>query len=471
MSSFFKNMTYSLAANIINLIISTGTSLLIPLILGKHIEQYGYYQIYLFYIAYIGFFHFGLCDGILLKEGGKMYDSLNKKNYSCQFWYLFLSELIISFIILFLIVLMGNDIDYIFIAIAFGLNLIIYLPRNLLSYILQATNRHRENALITIIGRTIFFSLVLILLTIGCINYRYFVYADIFGKLIALIYTCNKCRDIVCVRPNSLKNTFSEICDNVRVGIKLMLASVSSMVSTGIIRLAIQHYWDIETYAKVSFTLTVTNLVLIFISAISVVLYPTLRKITEAESLKLYYPIRDCLMVVLLFFIILCFPLQKKLLFILPQYSDGLDYLPILFPVCIYSAKISLLIQTYMQVYRLENKILHINVVSIVVTAILTFFSVLLLRNITYTIFSILISQSIRCIYAEYVLSKEVEIHFVKDCVLENILILCYVFISFYKNGAIGIIIYIPLYFMYLLIKKKSLVDDLRIIRFFDGKK
>ena len=68
---FLKNMFFSIFSNALNLVVTAATSLLIPLLLGSSVVQYGYYQLYLFYIAYVGFFHFGLCDGVLLKEGGK----------------------------------------------------------------------------------------------------------------------------------------------------------------------------------------------------------------------------------------------------------------------------------------------------------------------------------------------------------------------------------------------------------------
>lgn len=465
MKKFLNNLTYSLIANVVNLIVSSGTSLLIPFILGNNIDQYGYYQIYLFYIAYIGFFHFGLCDGILLKDGGKDYESLNKNDYSCQFYFLTISELIISFLIAIIATFLSTNADYVFIAIAFGVNLIVFLPRNFLSYILQSTSRLKENALITIIGRTIFFILVLVLLIIKNTDYRWFVASDLFGKIIALVYACLKCKDIVLSKPTKLRFEINEIMENISVGIKLMLASVSSMVSTGIIRVAIQHYWDIEVYGKISLTLTVTNLVLTFISAMAVVLYPTLRRMNVKSALMLYEPINDILMVLLFLSLFFCYPLQKILLLFLPQYADSLFYLPILFPVCVYSAKVTLLIQTYMQVFRLESKILHINIFSIFITLFLTLISVVIMKNITFAIFSILISQAIRCVCAETILSKTIKIKILKNCILENVVVFFYVIVSFKIGMLNGMIGFVPIFLLYIFIKKVDYYNDVDILR------
>ena len=93
---FFRNVSYSMLANIINFVVATVTSLLIPVILGDRIDAYGYFQVYMFYIGYIGFFHFGLCDGVLLEEGGKEYSELDRQDYAFQFRILSASEFLIS---------------------------------------------------------------------------------------------------------------------------------------------------------------------------------------------------------------------------------------------------------------------------------------------------------------------------------------------------------------------------------------
>ena len=71
---FIKNMSYSISSNLVSLIISTIVILIIPKIIG--VEEYGYWQLYLFYTSYIGFLHFGWNDGIYLRYGGKEYKKL-----------------------------------------------------------------------------------------------------------------------------------------------------------------------------------------------------------------------------------------------------------------------------------------------------------------------------------------------------------------------------------------------------------
>ena len=401
-----------------------------------------------------------------LKEGGNNYNDINKGIHSYQLRVMTVFELLISGLIILFVILLNTELDYIFIAFAFGINLIVFLPRNYLSYVLQATNRHKENALITIIGRSVFLILIVVFSVMKVLNYKAFVLADIGGKLVALIYACVQCKELFITKPNRSKQAFHELLDSIKVGINLMLASVSSLVTVGIVRLAIQKYWSVSTYGTVSFTLTVTNLVLTFISAVSIVLYPTLRKVSYETSVKLYMPLRELLETLLLASLVFCCPLQAVLSIALPQYSEGIRYLPILFPVCIYSAKITMLVQTYMQVYRMEKKILLVNSVSIIFSIFSTIIAVVIYRNLTFAIATILLTQMFRCYFAEHIIVKKLQLSLVKENIMELLLVSAYVTISYCFGRIGGMMIYSILFAIYLVIKKQSIVNSIHQIRY-----
>ncbi|MEH7250466.1 hypothetical protein V7114_27310, partial [Neobacillus niacini] len=63
--TFMKNFSYTLSSNLISMIISTIVILIVPKVLG--VEDYGYWQLYLFYASFVGFLHFGWNDGIYLR--------------------------------------------------------------------------------------------------------------------------------------------------------------------------------------------------------------------------------------------------------------------------------------------------------------------------------------------------------------------------------------------------------------------
>ena len=367
-------------------------------------------------------------------------------------------------IIVFLNLKKVND-DYLFIGIAFGINLIVFLPRNLLAYILQATNRIKESSLITIIGRTIYLFSLIVFCLFGINNYKCFIIGDLIGKSVALIYAMYQCRDIVLSRPIELISGLTITLENISSGIKLMLASISGMVITGIVQMSIQTHWSIETYGEISLTLSLTNLVLTFISAIAIVLYPTLRRLSGDTAIGLYDHIHSIIMPVLMMSLFFCKPLQIVLLKIFPQYYEGLLFLPILFPVCIFSAKVSLLVQTYMQVFRMEKDILIINVVSIFVTLLFACSSVYIFNSLFLTVLTILISQIFRCVYAEYVLSKKIAINYRKSSFVEIVIVALFIICSVNNSVAQAMLFYSIIYAAYLVVNRKKIFAAITYIK------
>ena len=61
---------------------SVATTLILPKFLG--IESFGYWQLFLFYVSYIGFFHLGINDGVYLINGGESRSRIDKKDINSQ---------------------------------------------------------------------------------------------------------------------------------------------------------------------------------------------------------------------------------------------------------------------------------------------------------------------------------------------------------------------------------------------------
>ena len=97
--------------------------------------------------------------------------------------------------------------------------------------------------------------------------------------------------------------------------------------------MAIENNWNIETFSQVSLTLSVSNLLMVFIRAIATVLFPVLRRQgTEKRKLQeLYTTMRGGLMCVLLGALVLYYPMREVLVSWLPEYEVGLHYMALLF--------------------------------------------------------------------------------------------------------------------------------------------
>ena len=466
MGAFFKKVLYAVGANLLSLLVSVLTTLIVPKFFGDAVEQYGYLKIYLFYVGYIGFFHLGWCDGIFLRDGGKQWSELDKPLYAGQFRLLSLMQLAVGALISAFGCIFASDADYKFIFVAIGVNVLVYLPRTMLAYYLQTTNRIKEYSSITTAGRSVYGISIVLILLFFTRSYRHFVIGDIIGKTVALFVAVWWCRDIVLKTKSApLKATFKEAGVNISVGIKLLFANIASMLVTGIVQWGIQAKWDVATYGKISFTLSISNLLLQFISAVALVLYPTLRR-TNRESLTgIYGVLRNVLMVPTLGFLAAYYPVELLLSYWLPQYAESMRYMAILFPVCIYAAKNTLLVNTYLNVYRMEKKMLYINLASVAVAALTTAVSVFALRNLTLAMMSVVVNQMFCCITGEIVLSKRMNVAVAKDNVLEVLLTVLFVGVNRFIGGRTGVALYCAGYVLYLALKSRDIKGTFRNLK------
>ena len=453
--NILENITYTFTANILTMLISIIMTLILPKFLG--VTDYSYYQLYIFFISYVGFFHFGWIDGIYLKIGGMEYNDLEKSNYVTQFWMLNVLEIIIAAIISIFALFTIKNIDKSFVLISTSVCGVITILRTYLLFILQSTNRIKEYAKYTRVDRFIYFALVIVFLFLGFKNYKIILYIDIFSKLVALVLCANKMKDIVFGKLNISKNTLLEIFENISIGIKLMLANIASTLIIGVVRFGIQKNWDIETFGKISLTLNISNLLMTFINAVAVIMFPLLRREEESNLPKIYVILRNTLMIFLYMMLIFYYPIKLILSTWLPQYADSLRYMALLFPICIYESKMSMLINTYLKSFRKEKSMLIINTISLILSLILTILSVFILNNLTWAILSIVFLLGFRCVIGELVLTKVMNILIYKDIILETVLTAIFIISSWFINNMFCSIIYTCFYSIYVFIKRKDI--------------
>ena len=304
--NILKIFSYTLTSNLISLLVSSIVILVVPKLIG--VKEYGYWQLYLFYASYVGFLHFGWNDGIYLRYGGDEYKNLNKRLFSSQFYMLTISQVIIAIVISIATFMFVTDSDREYIFLMVALCLVITNVRWMLIFTLQATNRIKEYAQITIIGRVLYILIIVGCLIIGIRDYKLMILADIIGRFISLSYAAYCCRDIVFNRAFKFYLSFKETLENISAGSKLMFSTIASMLIIGVVRFGIERSWDVSTFGKVSLTLSASNLLMLFINAVGVIVFPILRRTNENNLSNIYTTLRDLLMIILLGILIIYYP-------------------------------------------------------------------------------------------------------------------------------------------------------------------
>lgn len=462
-----RSVGYSLVSNAVSFLISAIITFVVPKQLGS--ESYGYFQLYLFYVSYTGFLHFGWADGLFLRYGGAYYENLNKPKFSGQFWLYSGVEVAFGLLICLAAVALVTPQDKATVLALTGVSVFLVLPCTLVQYILQGTNRIREYAAIIVLEKIVYITLVIFSLLAGTHSFIPMILADLLGKTCSLLYSIYQCRDILTTKPTGLRASWEEAWANISVGIKLMFANIASMLIIGFVRLSIESQWDVTTFGKVSLTMSVSNLLMVFIRAVALVMFPMLRRTSSDKLSSIYNTMRTCLMIPLLGMLIFYYPAKVILSAWLPQYADSLIYMALLFPMCVFESKMSMLIETYMKTLRKEKWLLLVNVTTVSLSVVITLITTYWLHNLDLAVASIVFLLAFRCVFAELLLSTVLDVNVKTDIVLELALTIIFIGASWFVGGIAGLAIYAVAYLIYLFIKRNDVAfvlnTALRMVR------
>jgi len=330
---------------------------------------------------------------------------------------------------------------------------------------LQATNRFKDYAIITLSDRILYILLIVILLLFGVRSFKLLVIANVIGRLVSLIYASYKCKDIVYRKISRFKFTIAESINNIFVGINLMFASIASKLIIGVIRFGIERTWSIAIFGQVSLVLSISNMFMLFLNTVGLVLFPVLRRTKKENLPSIYNILRDILMFVLLGVLVIYYPVKEILSYWLPKYSDSLRYMALLLPIIVYEGKMALLINTYLKTLRKEKTILRINIYALVLSFLSTLIIIIIFKNLEVLIFSIVIILAFRSIFAEVLLSKTLKISLFKDIVFEISLTLIFIYTGWFINSWETTMSYSFAYFIYLYIKRKDIKQSISQIK------
>lgn len=448
---FFKTLSYTFLANIISLTISAIAILIIPRKLG--VEEYGYFQLYLFYSSYVGFFHLGWSDGVYLRYGGEKYRDIDKVLVRTQFLVITIFSLIIASIAWIIISQFDYEKEKIMMLNFVIICTIIIIPRSFIWLLLQAVGEIIDYAKYTITEKITYIILVLSLLFFEVSDYKFLVVADLLGKGVSFIYTCYGYHEIILGRIGKFLEVFQDIKENILAGSKLMMANIASMLIIGIIRLGIEKNWGITIFSKISFTLSICNFLLVFINAIGMVLFPILKKYSDMQLKEIYKIMEISVSCILFLLLATYYPIKILLLIWLPQYKESLLFMMFLFPICIFESKISLIYNTYLKILRQENLIMQINVYIVILSMVITFINIKIFNNLNWMVISILSLLCLRYILSQIKVARIMNVSFFKTMILDILFSITFILISYFIQNEIKAMfvygIFVSIYFYF----------------------
>lgn len=447
-----KNIFYSLFSQGISFILSIITGFILPKVM--EVSEYGYWQVYLFYVGYIMIFCFGYNDGLYLKYGNLDYNELPFKKIRSSMK-LFIYIILIMTSILFVASFIEKDRDKVFAFATTSINLIILGINGTLLTILQFTNRIKLNSILTIGNKFIFVFFISILIIFNNVNFKIIIIADLITKIIILAINMYKSREIFIGEADDIKYGFRELIDDSKIGMKLMLANIAGLLLIGIGKFIVERFMTIEDYGLYSFATTITSFALTFISAASISLYPFLRRINK-EKLSIYYVNLNKLLCFILFMMLLgYYPIYFLIKYQFTKYIDIFDYFYLLIIIIIFQGKMQFLINNYYNVLREEKAMLLANISGIVIALLIIIPGFYFTKSILSIVIGTTVTLIWRCYASEIYIKRKIGINDYKNIIIEILVV--FIFIISIWLGGIGIILYTIVVFLYLYGSRKTI--------------
>lgn len=450
---FASNVLVSVVAQFISLLVGVVLNLVVPKFIDEY--NYSYWQVYLLYVGYVGLLHFGILDGLVLRYSQYDYDELDRKRMRSQFLFL-LCMTTVFMLVAFVTVAVMSDVITKWIVALIGVGIV---TRNVLTYTqytFQITNRINKYAFTVLVQRLTYCLIVVILLLLKVKTFYYYCIAELAGDFAAILIGAIYNHGMYFGKVLPLKETLMETRDNVKAGIVLLIANLSASLMIGGAKMIVQWHWNGLVFGKVSFAFSLSTVFLSFVTAISVVMFPSLKRVDENGLPDIYKSTRATVSLLLFFVLSAYFPGCYLLNIWLPKYSESLYYLGFLMPLIVFSSKVSLLTNNYLKVYRKERAMMIINLISVALGFALCALCAYVFDNLIMLLCSIVFVIMFNSVLSESVVAKVINKRIFTEFIVEACMVVAFMICASVFGLLVGFACYLSAFIVYCVINRKT---------------
>lgn len=283
---------------------------------------------------------------------------------------------------------------------------------------------------------------------------------------VALMYCLICSRKVLRGGLAPLSPTLGLMFTDIKAGVQIMIAYYASTMILGFSRIAIDMNWDLTDFGAFSFALSIMTFVLAFVGQVSMVLFPALKRQSDADKAENFKSIKALLTVFLPLIYFLYYPICAVLGWWLPEYIHSLIYLGLVLPICVFDSEMNLLDTTFLKIYRKETALMMINAIAMVVSIVAICFAAFLLRSIDFVAIFAMGSVALRSFIAETYLCKKCLASTISETFVSELsLALVFVFCNAMRFDVIvEYLVLVAGYILYLVINKSSIAITVRYI-------
>ena len=152
-----------------------------------------------------------------------------------------------------------------------------------------------------------------------------------------------------------------------------------------------------------------------------------MKQSNETEIKKFYAHARDTLSLLFPVVYALYFPMTWLLLLWLPQYANSMAYLVFILPICVFDSKMDITCTTVFKVTREESRLLYINVVTVVFSALGVLLGTYVFQSVYVAIMATVAAIVARSIYSEHIVARKLSVGDTSITVFEIVLTLSFI--------------------------------------------
>ena len=369
------------ASNLLSLAISMLTSFVLPYFIS--VEEYGYWQLFVLYCGYVGFFVLGFNDGIHLNYATESYTGkLAAKFHTFKTFLLILTGLESLFLLAVLLLYSHNYDKNFWIFFLVILNILPQALIGMFLYLNQATMRYKYYATGCVVDKIVFAALMVVMLSLRTTNSVYYIAAYTISRYCVIGYFAITCREVFSSVPQPYASVREEVKKNFLAGFPLMIATVlNGSIIVGS-RFLVNGKFGIESFSAYSFSIHTLVIASQFIGAITSVFYPILKR--SQDNLAYMYSTLDKSSSLLSAILLLTYyPAVILILLFYQKYTIMLDYLMFVYPLFIFQCKSNLLIVNMYKVKGRIYRLITVTAVAIAIHLIFIFIAYYIFRNVT----------------------------------------------------------------------------------------
>lgn len=452
-----KNFFFAFGAQVVSLTASLLITFIAPALIGR--EQFAYWQLFLTYVTYVNVTRLGVNDGLYLRLGGKRYKELDFRLLSHERQVYICYQSIVACFFAGLIICSSVSADRKFVLLACAVCIVVVNANGYLIYILQAVNFTSIYSTSVVLQNLTWFIAVGIIYFGEILSYKVIVVMYVCGHLCASIYLMYHTREIVKHKYVKFQLVLDDIKENIKCGIKLMIATYAGSLIVSSVRMIVDVSWGVEVFGVFSFSLTLSNVFLTFISQISIVVFPALRRVSVDGQRKVYIMMRNALSLILPLVMAGYLPIVLIVHKFLPQYIDSLAFLPMFLPICTFDGKMQMLCSSFFKSLRKENTLLKINLLTLSLSIVIALIGCFVVKNIIFVAVGILVTVAFRSIISEIILAREMECSLYKDLSMEILMVVFFVLGAVRLSPLVMFVVYGILYIGYLLFNKEKVIE------------